>query len=138
MDLDRFKEINDTLGHHFGDQLLIEIGRRLAQTLRESDTVARLGGDEFAVRFTGPGAQRSHRSGQTSRRCIRCALRPRRRSPSTSTPASASPLYPLHAEDADTLMKRADIAMYDAKKNHAPMAIYEAGPRRAFSCAACR
>src|ERR1043166_9148977 len=46
MDVDRFKEINDTLGHHFGDQLLIEIGRRLSQTLRQSDTVARLRGDQ--------------------------------------------------------------------------------------------
>src|SRR5207237_3003678 len=56
MDVDRFKDINDTLGHHFGDQLLIEIGRRLQQTIRESDTVARLGGDDFAVKFTADDA----------------------------------------------------------------------------------
>ncbi|HVR39034.1 MAG TPA: diguanylate cyclase, partial [Thermoanaerobaculia bacterium] len=54
MDLDRFKEINDTLGHHFGDLVLNEIGHRLQLTLRESDTVARLGGDEFGIMFTAP------------------------------------------------------------------------------------
>ena len=56
MDLDRFKEINDTLGHSLGDDLLVEIGRRLRQTIRESDIVARLGGDEFAVMFESAAA----------------------------------------------------------------------------------
>jgi len=126
MDLDRFKEINDTLGHSLGDDLLIEIGRRLRQTLRESDTVARLGGDEFAVMFESgdtPGAidiaQRLGRALETP-----FALG------GVSIDVKASmgiALYPLHAEDAGTLMKRADVAMYQAKRNHDAYALYEPG-----------
>jgi diguanylate cyclase (GGDEF)-like protein len=126
MDVDRFKEINDTLGHHFGDQLLIEIGRRLGQTLRQSDTVARLGGDEFAVMFVAPGEDHAD---DVVRR-ISSAFNAAFVLGDVSIDINASlgiALFPTHAEDADTLMKRADIAMYDAKKNHTGFARYEAG-----------
>jgi diguanylate cyclase (GGDEF)-like protein len=123
MDVDRFKEINDTLGHHFGDQLLIEIGRRLTQTLGSATTVARLGGDEFAVLFTAASAN------DTAAR-IRSSFNAPFVLGDVSIEVNASlgiAVYPEHADDADTLMKRADIAMYDAKKNQSGFAFYEAG-----------
>jgi diguanylate cyclase (GGDEF)-like protein len=127
MDLDRFKEINDTLGHHFGDDLLAEIGRRLTQTIRESDTIARLGGDEFAVTFETEDASRAvevaHRIGRLLESPFTLGA--------VSVEVGASigiALCPAHAEDAGTLMKRADVAMYDAKKNRNRFAVYE--PRR--------
>ncbi|HKO02092.1 MAG TPA: EAL domain-containing protein [Thermoanaerobaculia bacterium] len=126
MDVDRFKDINDTLGHHFGDQLLIEIGRRLQQTIRESDTVARLGGDEFAVKFTADDAAHA---GHVAQR-VGTAFDAPFVLGDVSIDVNASlgiALFPDHADDADTLMKRADIAMYDAKKNHSQIAIYEPG-----------
>jgi len=126
MDVDRFKEINDTLGHHFGDQLLIEIGRRLTQTLRQSDTVARLGGDEFAIKFTAPTAR--HATEVAGR--VNTAFDASFVLGDVSIDVNASlgiALYQMHADDAETLMKRADIAMYDAKKNHSGFAFYEPG-----------
>ncbi|HKO57922.1 MAG TPA: EAL domain-containing protein, partial [Thermoanaerobaculia bacterium] len=126
MDVDRFKEINDTLGHHFGDQLLIEIGRRLEQTLRTSDTVARLGGDEFAIKFTTPSVERAMEIAQR----VGTAFDAPFVLGDVAIDVDASlgiALYPAHAEDADTLMKRADIAMYDAKKSLSSVAVYEAG-----------
>jgi len=126
MDLDRFKEINDTLGHHFGDQLLNEIGRRLTLSLRESDTVARLGGDEFGVNFN---AQEPSHALEVARR-ISSSLEAPFVLGGVSVDVDASmgiAIYPLHADDAGALMKRADIAMYDAKKNHTAIALYEAG-----------
>jgi diguanylate cyclase (GGDEF)-like protein len=126
MDVDRFKDINDTLGHHFGDQLLIEIGRRLAQTIRANDTVARLGGDEFAVKFTADDS--AHAVDVAAR--VGTAFDAPFVLGDVSIDVNASlgiALFPDHADDADTLMKRADIAMYDAKKNHSGIAVYEQG-----------
>ncbi len=126
MDLDRFKEINDTLGHHFGDDLLKEIGRRLKATVRESDTVARLGGDEFAVAFF---ANERFTSAEMAVR-LSHALEAPFVLAGVSIEINASigiALCPDHASDAETLMKRADVAMYDAKKTHSPFAMYEPG-----------
>ncbi|MEO8382454.1 MAG: EAL domain-containing protein [Acidobacteriota bacterium] len=125
MDLDRFKDINDTLGHHFGDQLLIEIGRRLEQTVPSSN-VARLGGDEFAVKFAATDVE--HATEIAGR--VGTAFEEPFVLGDVSVEINASfgiALFPDHAEDADTLMKRADVAMYDAKKNHSGIAVYEAG-----------
>ncbi|HYC60885.1 MAG TPA: EAL domain-containing protein [Thermoanaerobaculia bacterium] len=126
MDVDRFKDVNDTLGHHFGDQLLIEIGRRLAQTVGSNDTVARLGGDEFAVKFTAPDSR--HATSIAAR--VATAFDAPFVLGDVSIDVNASlgiAVYPDHADDAETLIKRADIAMYDAKKDQSGMAVYEAG-----------
>ena len=126
MDVDRFKDINDTLGHHFGDQLLIEIGRRLTHTVSAQNTVARLGGDEFAVMFTARNADQA----LVEAARVESAFNTPFVLGDVNVDVNASvgvALYPQHAEDADTLMKRADIAMYDAKKNQAGVALYEAG-----------
>ena len=126
MDVDRFKEINDTLGHNFGDQLLIEIGRRLSQTLPAHETVARLGGDEFAVRFTAPDASRAdeivrHFGAAFEAPFVLGDV------PIEVNASLGIATFPRHAEDADTLLKRAEVAMYDAKKNQSGFAWYEAG-----------
>ena len=126
MDLDRFKEINDTLGHSLGDDLLVEIGRRLRQTTRESDTVARLGGDEFAVMFESAAAPSAVEVAQRIGRALETPFT----LGGVSIDVKASmgiALYPLHAEDAGTLMKRADVAMYQAKGSHGAYALYEPG-----------
>ncbi|HXB55333.1 MAG TPA: EAL domain-containing protein [Vicinamibacteria bacterium] len=126
MDLDRFKEINDTLGHSLGDDLLVEIGRRLRQTIRESDTVARLGGDEFAVMFEIGAAPNAVEVAQR----IGGAFETPFTLGGVSIDVKASmgiALYPPHAEDAGTLMKRADVAMYEAKRSHRAYALYEPG-----------
>ncbi len=126
MDLDRFKEINDTLGHHFGDDLLKEIGRRLLDLLHDSDTVARLGGDEFAVTFFI--REPAHAADVAQR--ITAALETPFVLAGVSIEVSASmgiALCPQHADDAETLMKRADVAMYDAKRTHNTFAMYAPG-----------
>ena len=124
MDVDRFKEINDTLGHQFGDDLLVDIARRLRKATRESDTVARLGGDEFAVMFETADASHAVDMAQRTGRALESAFA----LGGVSIDVRASmgiALYPPHAEDAGTLLKRADVAMYDAKRSHQPFAIYE-------------
>ncbi|HEV7768061.1 MAG TPA: EAL domain-containing protein [Thermoanaerobaculia bacterium] len=126
MDVNRFKDVNDTLGHHFGDQLLIEIGRRLSQTIGANDTVARLGGDEFAIKFSVPDARHAI---EVAARVATTFAEPFVLG-DVSIEVNASlgiALYPDHADDADTLIKRADIAMYEAKKNQSGVAMYEAG-----------
>jgi diguanylate cyclase (GGDEF)-like protein len=126
MDLDRFKEINDTLGHSLGDDLLVEIGRRLRQTIRESDTVARLGGDEFAVMFESAAAPIAVEVAQRIGRALEAPFT----LGGISIEVKASlgiALFPLHAEDAGTLMTRAEVAMYQAKRSQEAFALYEPG-----------
>ena len=126
MDLDQFKEINDTLGHDYGDRLLSALADRLRLSLRECDTMARLGGDEFALLLneaTLGGAL------AVADKLIACA-----RAPfdfdglSLQTGASVGiVIFPDHATDPEMMLKRADIAMYAAKRTGGGgVTVYEA------------
>ena len=121
IDMDHFKELNDTLGHDFGDLLLIEIGRRLQSCTRSMDTVARLGGDEFIVMLpllAGDPAT-ALRDAQTSGNKILATLgQPYRLGGHLceSTPSIGLTLFSGAAEESiDAILKRADVAMYAAK-----------------------
>jgi diguanylate cyclase (GGDEF)-like protein len=126
MDLDRFKEVNDTLGHHCGDLMLKELARRLSMVVRPADTVARLGGDEFALLLpsvTQPDA------GVALAERIALALDDPFVIDGLPLEAEASigiALYPDHGEDVETLLQRADVAMYMAKETRTHYAVYDA------------
>jgi diguanylate cyclase (GGDEF)-like protein len=125
MDLDHFKEINDTLGHHMGDLLLQEVSRRLRRALRESDTVARLGGDEFGVLL--PRAQTASDATLVAQNLLAHLREPfvlegMRLEIDASVGLA---LHPLHGADNETLQQRADIAMYSAKQSGRGYAIFE-------------
>jgi diguanylate cyclase (GGDEF)-like protein len=113
VDLDGFKQVNDTLGHAAGDDLLVEIGRRLGASVRDVDLVARLGGDEFAILLPGSTAADA---GHVAER-IMDALRAPIQTHGTALTARASIGVATHADgdDAGRLIRRADLAMYEAK-----------------------
>jgi diguanylate cyclase (GGDEF)-like protein len=124
VDLDRFKELNDTLGHSSGDELLRQIGPRLLDALRPSDTLARLGGDEFGIVVDTPSDEAD---------ALRIADRIRDvlgepfdvQDLALQVGASVGiALYPAHADTAGELMRRADVAMYQAKSAHSGRELY--------------
>jgi diguanylate cyclase (GGDEF)-like protein len=123
MDLDRFKEVNDTFGHHYGDFLLQEVADRLRASTDDSATVARLGGDEFAVLL--PRTTESQATSVAVR--IAGALRQPVVIQGHSLDIGVSigiALCPQQADDPESLMQRADIAMYAAKRTRAGYAVY--------------
>ncbi|HEX7829376.1 MAG TPA: EAL domain-containing protein [Thermoanaerobaculia bacterium] len=116
LDLDRFKVINDSLGHNIGDQLLQAVAARVQACVRESDTVARLGGDEFTVLL--PRLQRSDDAAPIAEKIIEAVRYPfhiEGREFFTTTSIGIS-LFPEDGTDAETLIKSADTAMYQAKE----------------------
>jgi diguanylate cyclase (GGDEF)-like protein/PAS domain S-box-containing protein len=124
MDMNGFKEVNDTLGHDVGDQLLQQVALRLESLLRRSDTMARLGGDEFAVL---PAVETGSEGGAMTAKKILAALEQPFAIADRSIQASASigiAVYPDHGQDALTLLRHADVAMYIAKRSGRGYAVY--------------
>jgi diguanylate cyclase (GGDEF)-like protein len=123
MDLNEFKEVNDTLGHFAGDQLLRQVGERLARFTTEGTLVARLGGDEFAILRSHADAvtaeQLAMRVGESLRRPFLVS------GMTLEIDASMGiAMAPLHASDYDGLLQRADSAMYASKRNHTGIAMH--------------
>ncbi|QUD86225.1 putative bifunctional diguanylate cyclase/phosphodiesterase [Phenylobacterium montanum] len=115
LDLDHFKDVNDTLGHDAGDALLLSVADRLVSTFRRTDTVARLGGDEFAVILPGVrGPEDMERPTRLLMELLRNPMQHGGASLTISVSVGAA-LYPQDDEDAGQLLKNADIAMYKAK-----------------------
>jgi diguanylate cyclase (GGDEF)-like protein len=125
MDLNRFKEVNDTLGHHYGDLLLQEIADRLRVACEDAEAIARLGGDEFAVLVTGMAPYEDATA--VAQRIAESFEQPFELADFV-VEAEASigiALYPDDGADVDTLLQRADVAMYRAKETHKHFARYD-------------
>ena len=117
-DLDRFKEINDTLGHKYGDRVLCEIGPRIRRALRDADTLARLGGDEFCVLL--PNVEGLGAALQVAERVIALLEEPFDIDGMTLTVDASCgiAIAPADGDSADLLLQRSDVAMYVAKDSH--------------------
>jgi diguanylate cyclase (GGDEF)-like protein/PAS domain S-box-containing protein len=114
LDLDRFKNVNDTLGHHVGDALLLEVSKRLTASVRESDVVARLGGDEFVVVLTGADAVAAER---VAAKVLKALSQPCQIDGHGlhTTSSIGIAVFPGDGETVEILMRNADAAMYHAK-----------------------
>jgi diguanylate cyclase (GGDEF)-like protein len=126
MDLDRFKEINDTLGHHCGDLLLQQIGPRLDTRLRAVDSVSRLGGDEFAILMPGiEGVETAQAVAEEIRKVLAEAFSLDGLTVEVEASVGIA-LFPQDGADAATLLQRADVAMYVAKEAATGVELYTA------------
>lgn len=117
LDIDRFKKINDGLGHHIGDSVLVEVARRLRSAMRTSDIVARLGGDEFVILLPQIAAREDGE--RVAQKVLQLFNEPLRIGAHELriTPSIGLAIYPEHGTDTITLMRHADLAMYQAKSN---------------------
>jgi diguanylate cyclase (GGDEF)-like protein/PAS domain S-box-containing protein len=124
MDLDRFKEVNDTCGHEVGDQLLQEVARRLRSLLRESDTVARLGGDEFAILLPGADEEGAALTATKVRQALVFGEGDCLQVPTVSSSIGCS-CFPRDGTDTGELLRKADKAMYVAKRDGGGFHVYQ-------------
>jgi diguanylate cyclase (GGDEF)-like protein/PAS domain S-box-containing protein len=125
LDLDKFKEVNDTLGHPAGDVLLQGVAASIRETVRESDTIARLGGDEFVALLTGTDVAGAVRAAEKMLAGLSKPVIIEEQPIFVSASIGIS-VFPQHGSDSATLLSRADIAMYEAKRAASGYAIYTA------------
>jgi diguanylate cyclase (GGDEF)-like protein len=124
LDLDRFKLINDSLGHPAGDQVLRDVASRLRDVLRESDTVARLGGDEFALLLPGSPPEHVNRVVERVLRVLEAPILLDQQPVDVGASIGIA-TWPEDGDDADTLLRHADVAMYVAKRAGSGHARYD-------------
>jgi diguanylate cyclase (GGDEF)-like protein len=126
LDLDRFKEINDTLGHHYGDVLLRDLGPRLERAVGVNGLVARLGGDEFAV-LPDLASDDPEALEKAAAKLLECVQEPIAVDELTLGIGASIGIsrFPLDGEDVHDMLRRADVAMYSAKENHSSYKLYE-------------
>jgi len=124
LDVNRFREINDALGHEAGDLLLNELSVRLREVLRASDTLARLGGDEFGILLPTGSVEDATLLAARIHEALEAPFSLRGLSLEVAASVGVA-AYPEHAEDVDTLLRHADVAMYVAKDTHAETAAYD-------------
>ncbi|MDH3325962.1 MAG: EAL domain-containing protein [Gammaproteobacteria bacterium] len=125
LDLDRFKEVNDTLGHHVGDKLLQQIAQRLKQVFRESDTVARLGGDEFCLLLPTATIEQAMLIAKKVILAVEKTLYIEGHSLSVGASIGVAS-FPVHGDNPLMLLQRADVAMYVAKRSNRGFTVYDA------------
>ncbi len=123
LDLDRFKHVNDTLGHQIGDVVLQKVGARLQALLRKSDTIARLGGDEFAIVLPNAGVAQAQEVVTTILTALETPLAIDGQPLDVRTSIGVAS-YPEHGRDPHTLVRHADVAMYVAKRGNKGHAVY--------------
>ena len=124
LDLDRFKEINDTLGHQYGDRVLQQVAKRMRDVLRESDTIARLGGDEFAVLLPRATVEQATYIAKKLLAAVDSPFHVGDQILHIGVSIGIT-MFPQHGDDEVMLLQRADVAMYVAKRNHLGYSIYD-------------
>jgi len=123
IDVNRFREINDTLGYDFGDQLLLEIAARIQQTLPENACLARLGGNEFSVFITDANEHLAHAYAQHVLASMHEPVNVNQIELEIGLSIGLA-LFPQHTDDADSLVRYADVAMHQARECHASLMLY--------------
>lgn len=125
LDLNRFKEINDTLGHHIGDSMLIQVGERISNKLRSVDTIARLGGDEFAILLPNTSRDQASVAAESIHKCLEEAFIVNEYDLQISSSIGIAE-FPADGKNSHELMQHADVAMYISKREKTQYHYYSA------------